>query len=369
MRQQTAELMAGVDHLLAEHIERWMDYDARCVSFFVANKQKVTAKVQDAARSGKERLLDLLFELQMGCLLSLHARLTPSYEFFGDQEAGPDYSMLDRGVPSFHVEVKHVGDAKLDREYKKWIDTMALSVRQMGPGAMVSITSPTSDEDFAPLDLANRNVYVEREMLLTQLKNSTLDIAGFIDDRIRDLPNMELRQSFPVPGFEGKIEVSLMKQSKLTNSSGLVRYSAIPFFKVNQPLRIVGIVCEKLGKGQFKDGIPNVLAIYNTSQTLQRWHVPLAFDLMREAAARGDDDFFRRQSHGRITGARDYLAKSPILTGAWYRTNGHFEKTEKGDATWIETDEMTQYYANPSADPLGPSIVEFLGQLPLISKG
>jgi hypothetical protein len=361
--------MAGVDHLLAEHIERWMDYDARCVSFLVANKPKVRAKVRKAARGGKAKLLDLLFELQMGCLLSFHARLVPAYEFFGRQTPGPDYSMLDRGVPSFHVEVTHVGDAELAREYKKWIDAIDLSVRQMDPGAMVSIISPTSDEDFAPLDPANRKVYGEREML-ARLKKSTQDIAGFIDDRIRDLPNMELReQSFPVPGFEGKIEVSIMKQTKLTNPSGLKIYSAIPFFKVNEPLRVAGIVCEKLGKGQFKAGIPNVLAIYNTSQTLQRWQVPLAFTLMSEAAARGDDDSFRRWSDGKISSARDYLAKSPILTGVWYRTNSHFEKTEEGDATWIETDEMTQYCANPSADPLGASIVEFLERLPLISKG
>ena len=150
--------MAGVDHWLAEHIERWLDYDARCGSFLVANKQKVTAKVRNAARGGKEKLLDLLFELQMGCLLSLHPSLVPGYEFYGRQKAGPDYSTLERGVPSFHVEVTHVGDAELAREYKKWIDTIDLCVRQMAPGATVSIISPTSEEDFTPLDLANENV-------------------------------------------------------------------------------------------------------------------------------------------------------------------------------------------------------------------
>lgn len=78
---------------------------------------------------------------------------------------------------------------------------------------------------------------------------------------------------------------------------------------------------------------------------------------------------FGLRSHGRIAGARDYLAKSPTLTGVWYRTNCHGEKAEKGDVIWIEDEETTQYVPNPHAEPLDARIVKFLERLPLISKG
>ena len=148
MRQLIADVMGGVDHFLAEHIERWMQYDTRCASFLEENKTKVTSKVQEAAKSGDRRLLDLLFELQMGCLLNLHHSLVPRYEYFGSQQLGPDYSMLEQGTPDFNVEVRHIGKADLDVKYEQWIDSISHLVPDMGTGAMVSLLSPSRVGDL-----------------------------------------------------------------------------------------------------------------------------------------------------------------------------------------------------------------------------
>ena len=87
---------------LADHIERWMNFDSRCNLFLDANEQKVKSKIQEAARSGESRLLDLLFEFQMGCLLSLHTNLVARYEYFGSGQAGANRfdAPIDRVVLS-----------------------------------------------------------------------------------------------------------------------------------------------------------------------------------------------------------------------------------------------------------------------------
>lgn len=369
MRDTSRELMGRVDHFLGEHLERWMDYDSRCQDFLEKNKSKIAGKIRDAAKSGPDRLLNLLLELQMGCLLNLHPSLTPSYEYFGSGKLGPDYTMLNSAAPEFNVEVKHLDEAILDVEFERWIETIGQSVPKMSSGAMISLYSPTDEEDFAPLDLENREIYKKREEMLEQMRRSTAEVVAFIADRIEQLSSLEGQYKYiPVPGFEGKLELFVMKQSDLTNPSILASNSVISFYKVNEPLRIANIICEKLGSGQLKAGMQNVLAIYNLSRTVQRWHIPLALNIIREAAEKVDDKFFRDRSHGAISGAQDYLEKNKNLTGIWYRTNSHLEKTENGRASWIEEDEMTEYTPNPEAEPLSDDAVEFLKQLPHISR-
>jgi hypothetical protein len=368
MRDIAKELMGSVNHLLAEHIERWINYDQRCQDFLESNKPKVSAKIRDAAKSGPDRLLNLLFELQMGCLLSLHPSLVPSYEYFGSGNLGPDYTMLNNAAPEFNVEVTQLNEAALDVEFERWIDSIAQSVPKMDTGAMISLISKSDERDFVPLNMENKEIYREREEMLARMRLSTADVVAFIADRTQKLAKMDGRYEYvPVPGFEGDLELFIMKQTDLTNLSALVSNSVISFFKVHEPLRIVSVVCEKLGSGQLQAGMQNVLAIYNLSRTMQRWHVPLAFKIMREAAEKGDDAFFSGRRHSAIFGAQDYLDKSKNLTGIWYRTNYHTEKAESGEPVWIEDDELTEYTANDETNPLAHDAVEFLKQLPHIS--
>ncbi len=263
--------MGGVNHVLAKHIDRWLDY-TECETFLSTHLSEIKYNLKRANLAGQ--LVDLLFELQMGCLLSLNWPDRVRYNRCS--EPGLDYGVFPERIDPF-------------------------------------------------------NVYA-----------------------IGRLTSMEGSYYFlPIPGFERNLELMLMKQSDMSRSSGMAGNSVIPFYKTDVPLRVCDVICEKLGREQFKPGMPNVLAIYSTSLTLHRWHVPLALDIMREKAEQGDDKFFRDRRHSSVADVKDYFAKIGNLSGVWFRTNYHLEKTGDGDNGWIECDEMTPVL--PKSDSVAPT--------------
>jgi hypothetical protein len=220
----------GQGALFCPAVSRWVRASDRFRAFVEEHKERIRNKVTEAQADPDpdEKLKDSQFELKMAYLMLKVARFSEvKYEFYGD---GPDYTVVDETGVTFNVEVKRIRKTREEKRLEVWRGQVGKNIRVV-PSALAAAL--------------NIGVYVnEREPLLdllTRLEGQRPQVVDRIINLIRDEEeNIATDQSrrYPIPGFEGEVELVLRKPSGKPRASHTSFYGgAFPLFFTQQEWR------------------------------------------------------------------------------------------------------------------------------------
>jgi hypothetical protein len=94
---------AAIDDPLADEVVGWLAGSARFRKFVDAHKDKIRKKLRGATDIDARR--DVRVELRVAHLLLADRRMDLSFEAFGSQKGGPDFTIGFRGERSLNLEV------------------------------------------------------------------------------------------------------------------------------------------------------------------------------------------------------------------------------------------------------------------------
>jgi hypothetical protein len=298
MVNELLEYVFGQGDLASPMFSRWVKSSKRFRAFVTRYKNRIWDKFIEAQKDPEpeEKLKDVLFELEIAYLVLKDRRFSEvGYEFYGD---GPDFTVTDETGVVFNVEVKRIRKTPEQKRLETWRGQVAREIRAVPSSLAVSVNIGLYvDELNALLDLLDR------------LEDKKSDVIDYIIKTIyaeeTNVP-VEGMMRYPVPGFEGEVELRLSKPSGKPTSDHTDFYGGVlPLFITRREWQ------------QFKDlvfperdqRIPdmiNLLAINTDSATHDE------YALMEEI----EQDFEERVARGNVTEQMKKLS-GILFRGAW----------------------------------------------------
>jgi len=291
-------------HIFVFVFAHWIKSSDRFKAFAESYRNKIRKKVNEAEND--EVITDIRFELEMAYLMLQNNRfLKVEYEKCGTEERNPDFTVTCETGVIFNLEVKRIRKTKLETRFEAWKKDVEKQISDV-PSTLALSMHIGGDLDTS-LDLPDR------------LKDKTSDIINYIVNTIpaaeKEIP-VDGKERYPVPGFEGELELEFRKPPKKPTSDHTSYYGgSFPIFNTQLEYRKFGdAICESLG--QMRPGMINVLTISTDSSTHDDFDLGKAIASLNELAAQGNDDFFIKKG---FEGVDDFLEHFKQLSGVLFR--------------------------------------------------
>ncbi len=223
---------------------------------------KVKSKVQTAWRKGSdpvEDLEDVLFELHIGYLLHRCGHFSDiEYEKYG--QVGPDYTVSLPDQSRLNLEVKRIREGAPERSIEalkaEICEEIAASKIPSGLDLHVRLLG---DDELAPsLAWLKRLQEAKAHIVRSILEATPPDEAVPMDGG----------KTYPVPGFEGELELCFRRPSGQCFDHLRCDFSETPVFLTQfEYQKFRSDVLAKIRSGQFLTGDVNVLVLTTASIT------------------------------------------------------------------------------------------------------
>lgn len=257
---------------------RWVKSSKRFESFVERYKDKIRKKVKDAQKDPqpREKLKDVLFELEIACLLCKTTRFAVEYEKHGKK--GPDFTVNDETSTAFNVEVKRIRPGKSPQvRFDLWESYVKHQFHSIP--SKLALYMKFGDDLDTSLDPVDR------------LEEKTSQVIEYITDTIPVAERAILTEGNPrfsiaVPGFENEFVPQFRKPpystDVLVNDGG-----ESPIFKTGQEDRKFDDLYWK-ALGQAIPNMINVLAINTDSKTHDSWALRICMHHLNKLVRRND---------------------------------------------------------------------------------
>ena len=301
MVDELLEYVFSQGDLVSPMFSRWVKSSKRFRAFVARYKNRIRDKFIEAQRDPKpkeklEKLKDVLFELEIAYLILKDRRFSEvGYEFY---ESGPDFTVTDETDAIFNVEVKRIRKTCEQKRLEMWRGQVAREIRAVPSSLAIAI---------------NIGMYIDGLnallALLDRLEDKKSDLIDYIIKTIHaeetNVPVDGMMQ-YPVPSFEGEVELQLRRPSGKPTSEYTGFYGgALPLFITEREWeQFKDLVFPK--RDQRIPGMINLLAINTDSATHDE------YALMQEI----EQDFKERVARGNVTEQMKKLS-GILFRGAW----------------------------------------------------
>jgi hypothetical protein len=314
----------------------WMVENASFHEFVERYRDKIRAKLR-RSKSDSD-LQDLLWELEIGYLISKNPHFLVEYEPYGTANSrSPDYRITDLGRVAFNVEARRIREGASQSRFEVWEEEIKDAIHsvpsQLGVTLSIRVMDPSPD-------------------LLNQLELHRYQMIAEIKKRIAQ-ENVLLAPGqsccHQMPGFEKTIGIKITKPRSKANPNQTAYYgSTFPIWHTQKEFAKFGdIVCEKLG--QLRSGMPNVLAIGSRSITHDYTDCEDAIGELTRLAKEQDDAFFRKKGFG---GEADFSTQVRNLSAIVFRSSWRGDTDRERNFVWrnpvaaYPLDEDSEVYLN-----------------------
>lgn len=264
---------------------------------------KIRAKVRGCRT--EDDLRDLAWELEVAHLLLKNPEFQIEYEPYGTgQSRSPDYRVSTTMGYSFNVEAARIREALPETRFEIWEKEVKEAIRAVPSkvGVYLDFLNPAMTPSKELLD-----------QLEAQRDQITTTISGLIVDANAHFQPGEMRR-FPIPGFNGLIDVEISKPERKANQEHTSYYGGVfPIWFTQLEFRKFGdIVCAKVG--QCCADMPNVLAVGSRSVTHDEIDCEDAIKKLQD----NDDAFFSEKG---FEGAADFHRQFVNLSAIVFRSS------------------------------------------------
>jgi hypothetical protein len=292
------EYVFNQSDLISPMLSRWVKSSERFKAFVERYRRKIRGKFIELQRDPepREKFKDVLFELEIAYLMLKDIRFSEvEYQFYGD---GPDFTVTDATGIVFNVEVKRIRKSREEKRLERWRGQVAREIRVVPSSLAIAI---------------NIGMYVDELnallSLLDRLEDKMSDLIDYIIKTIHaeetNVPVDGMIQ-YPVPSFEGEVELQLRKPSGKPTADYTGFYGGVlPLFITEREWeQFKDLVFPK--RDQRTPGMINLLAINTDSATHDE------YALMEEI----EQDFEERVACGNVTEQMKKLS-GILFKGAW----------------------------------------------------